>query len=29
MLAGISPEVAQTVVQLRVDLSSLSTYSSL
>jgi ribose transport system substrate-binding protein len=29
MLVGISPEVAQTVVQLGVDLSSLSTYSSL
>jgi ABC-type sugar transport system substrate-binding protein len=29
MLAGISPEVAQTVVQLGVDLSSLPTYSSL
>jgi ABC-type sugar transport system substrate-binding protein/anti-anti-sigma regulatory factor len=29
MLVGISPEVAQTVVQLGVDLSSLPTYSSL
>jgi rsbT co-antagonist protein RsbR len=29
MLVGISPEVAQTVVQLGVDLSSLTTYSSL
>jgi anti-anti-sigma regulatory factor len=29
MLVGISPEVAQTVVQLGVNLSSLPTYSSL
>jgi ribose transport system substrate-binding protein len=29
MLVGISPEVAQTVVQLGVDLSSIPTYSSL